>query len=145
MMRQVFKILIPLFLVFFMVSPVFAADLNCDAITQDSGPPHPLQILCPLKRGLNVAIAFVGVVLPIMIVIGGIKLALAVGDPKGLEAARGTWTWAIIGSIVILGFFTIMLIISRLLGIDNLFASPNDIFDAIQRFFEELFAEIGIS
>lgn len=63
---------------------------------------------------------FSGVVALFLIILGGFKLMTSGGDPKGVEGARKTITWAIIGLIVVLLSFGIVKFISLITGLDCL-------------------------
>lgn len=54
------------------------------------------------------ALMFAGAVALFMIVYAGIRYITSRGDPKAVEGARNTLTWAIIGLIIILVSFTII-------------------------------------
>lgn len=61
---------------------------------------------------VTAALMFAGVVAVIMIVYGGIRYITSRGDPKAVEGARNTLTWAIIGLVVIILSFLIINFIS---------------------------------
>lgn len=61
----------------------------------------------------SVIATFAGFAVLFMLIRGGIGYITAQGDPKALQSARGTITWAIIGLIVILSAY---IIISVILG-----------------------------
>lgn len=57
---------------------------------------------------VSAALLFAGVVAVFMIVYAGIRYITSGGDPKAVEGAKNTLTWAVIGLIVIiLSFFII--------------------------------------
>ena len=108
---------------FFMVSSIFitrscAADLDQN--------PSLDQLSGILGRVFNTLVYASGVVLVAMIAYGIIKSSMAAGDPRGLEGAKQTWTYAVYGFFVIVLFFSIFLIITRALGISSL-SSPGSI------------------
>ncbi|MFZ2664125.1 MAG: hypothetical protein WAX66_02080 [Patescibacteria group bacterium] len=108
------------------ITKSFAADLdNNPSLDQLSG---------IAGRIFNALIYASGAVLVAMVAYGVIKASLAAGDPRGLEGAKQTWTYAIYGFFIIILFFAIFLIIARVLGINSI-TSPgsvlNNIFDAI--------------
>ncbi len=70
-----------------------------------------------LGRILNFILGIAGSVFAIMIFYSAIKYATALGDPKGLQGAKDTLTLAIIGLFVVLGAFTILTLITSILGI----------------------------
>jgi hypothetical protein len=61
-------------------------------------------------------VAFSGIALFIMLLVGGFSFLFSGGDPKKLEQARGTITNAIIGLIVIIGAYVIIKIIEVFTG-----------------------------
>lgn len=61
----------------------------------------------------SVIATFAGFAVLFMLIRGGIGFITAQGDPKALQSARGTITWAIVGLIVILSAY---LIISVVIG-----------------------------
>lgn len=61
----------------------------------------------------SVIAVFAGFAILFMLIRGGIAYITAQGDPKALQTARGTITWAIIGLVVILSAY---LIISLIVG-----------------------------
>ena len=62
------------------------------------------------------ALGFAGVVALFLIVYSGIRFITSSGDPKAVEGARNTLTWAIIGLIVIILSFTIIKFIAVFTG-----------------------------
>lgn len=54
----------------------------------------------------------------VMLIIGGVRYMLSGGDPKALQAAKGTITWAIIGLVLFALSYTILLIIQIFTGIN---------------------------
>lgn len=67
---------------------------------------------------ITVALEFAGIVLFIMFLIGGFKYLTAGGDPKAVEAAKGTLTHAIIGLVVLILAFIILQLIHVITGVD---------------------------
>ena len=128
------KIFLTLFFIFISIQKQAFA---LDCVTEDPNYPAPLpsQIFCPLIKVVNLGLILVGAVLIIMIVMGAIKMATALGDPKGLQGANLTWTYAVIGAFIVLASITLISILNNvfdlgigLLGSDN----PNGIFTKIQ-------------
>lgn len=63
------------------------------------------------RNVVGVVTGFAGIVLFIMLVVGGFQWLTAQGDPKGIEGAQKTLTYAIGGIILIaLGFLILKLI-----------------------------------
>lgn len=65
---------------------------------------------------VSAALTFAGAVALFMIVYAGIRYITSGGDPKAVEGARNTLTWAIIGLIVILISFAIINFIGYFTG-----------------------------
>lgn len=68
-----------------------------------------IKCIVPLFESLiKGVLALSGVALFVMLVVGGFNFLLSGGDPKKLEAARGTLTSAVIGLVVIVVAFLII-------------------------------------
>jgi len=111
-----------------------------------SDPPTPAQIICPFIRMFNFALIAGGAVFLIFIVIGAIKMATALGDPKGLKSSRDTWIFAVLGVFVVLGVLTIFRIINNVfgLGLGNYFilGGENYLFTRISDVMNDLFENV---
>lgn len=60
---------------------------------------------------LNVVIRLLGIALFVTLIIGGFKYMTAGGDPKKIQSAQSTITWAIGGLILgLLGWFLLLFI-----------------------------------
>ncbi len=53
----------------------------------------------------------------VMMIMGGMKFLLSGGDPKAIQAAKGTITWAIAGLAFFALSFTILLLIEAFTGV----------------------------
>lgn len=67
---------------------------------------------------VRAALLFAGVVAVFLILISGIKLITSGGDPKQVEGAKKTLTFAIIGLVIILLSFFIISIIGYITGVE---------------------------
>lgn len=65
---------------------------------------------------VTAALLFAGVVAVFMIAYAGIRYITSRGDPKAVEGARNTLTWAVIGLIVIIISFAIINFIAYFTG-----------------------------
>ena len=54
----------------------------------------------------------------IMLTVGGMRYLFSAGDPKALQAAKGTITWAIIGLALFAISFTILSLIQAFTGVN---------------------------
>jgi hypothetical protein len=61
-----------------------------------------------VKNGINTAIVILGSISVLMIVIGGIKYTVSGGDSAGVQSAKNTILYAIIGIIVAVMAFAIV-------------------------------------
>lgn len=59
-----------------------------------------------------------GIVLFILLIISGFKFVTSGGDPKALEGAKKTLTSAIAGLLIILLSYIVLLLISKITGVD---------------------------
>jgi hypothetical protein len=65
---------------------------------------------------VQVALAFGGIVLFIMLLMGGFKYLSSGGDPKAVEGAKKTLTYAILGIVLLAAAYLILSLIERLTG-----------------------------
>lgn len=65
---------------------------------------------------VGVVLAFAGIVLFIMLISGGFKYITAGGDPKGVEEAKKTLTYAIGGMVLLAAAFLILRFFEQLTG-----------------------------
>lgn len=87
---------------------VYAAEIN---------PPGFDKLKEILLRIVGVFLAASASALIIMIAYGIIKGSLAAGDPRGLEGAKSTWTYAVYGFLVVILSMLILTIIRSRLGL----------------------------
>lgn len=52
-----------------------------------------------------------------MLIFGGFRYIVAQGDPKAVQAARGTLTWAVVGLVMIIVSWLILVFLSDFLGL----------------------------
>jgi len=87
-------------------------------ICSASEEPPQLETIVPIVgRILRIAVGVSGVALVAMIAYGVWKSSLATGDPRGLEGAKQTWSYALYGFFIIVGAYAAIVIISSLLGV----------------------------
>jgi hypothetical protein len=104
--------------------------------------PSPLAMLCPIVRYLNVLLFASAAVFVMMVFVSAIKYSLSQGDPKALQGAKGALTWTIIGFIVVIGVFTMLVILKNVLGLkDNPILDP---VGALNKNLMDLFDKFGI-
>ncbi len=73
---------------------------------------------CVFGNVVNVALVLAGIVLFVMLIAGGFQYITAGGDPKGIEQAKKTLTYAIGGIILVALSFLILQFIFKFTGID---------------------------
>lgn len=73
-----------------------------------------------VKRAIAFIFPLVGVVALIFLVFGGIRFILSGGEPKAVESAKKTITYALLGLAVIFSIFLIFGILTTMTGIDLL-------------------------
>ncbi|MCJ7805267.1 pilin [Patescibacteria group bacterium] len=67
---------------------------------------------------VGILLGLAGIALFIMLVVGGFKYITAGGDPKGIESAKKTLTYAIGGIVLIAAGFLILQFIKQFTGVD---------------------------
>lgn len=89
-------------------------------VTDSTGKVHEvatLDCIGPLFQNiLNAALSLAGVVALFFVIFSGYKFMTSGGDPKQLEGARQTLTYAVIGLLVILFSFFIINVIAGVTG-----------------------------
>lgn len=70
------------------------------------------------ERIVTIALGFAGIAVFIMFLIGGFKYLTSGGDPKAVEEAQKTLTYAIGGLILIALSFLILVFLSNFTGVD---------------------------
>ncbi len=73
---------------------------------------------CAFSNFISVILALAGIVLFIMLVIGGFRYLVSGGDPKAVEAAKGTLTQAIVGLVILVLAFLILVLIREITGVN---------------------------
>jgi len=67
---------------------------------------------------VSVILGLAGIVLFIMLLMGGFKFITAGGDPKAVEGAKKTLTYAIAGMVLLAASFLILRFIQEFTGVD---------------------------
>ena len=70
------------------------------------------------EKIVGLLLGFAGIVLFVLLIMGGFKYITSGGDPKAVESAKNTLTYAIGGLIVILVSYLILVIIYKITGVD---------------------------
>jgi hypothetical protein len=65
---------------------------------------------------VSAILGFAGITLFILLVLGGFKFITSGGDPKAIEGARNTLTYAIIGLVVLLLSYLVLVLIKQITG-----------------------------
>lgn len=73
---------------------------------------------CIFGNVVKSALGFAGIVLFVILLSGGFKYITSGGDPKALEGAQKTITYAIGGLIVILLSYMILVLIKAITGVN---------------------------
>lgn len=69
---------------------------------------------------VNAVLGFAGIVLFILLLIGGFKYITSGGDPKVVEGAKKTLTYAIGGMVAIALSYIVLLLIGQVTGVNNI-------------------------
>ena len=113
--QTIFKIICISFLLLGFYGHADAADFDSTNVT---------PIIDFMGRTVNVLVSVSGTAFSIMILWSAYKYAMARGDPKAILGAKHTLTMAVIGVVIVVGFYTIMLIIGGPLGISSSITNP---------------------
>jgi hypothetical protein len=85
-----------------------------------SGAPELKNIITPVIRAVNIALALSGIAFIIMLFWSGYRYSLSQGDPKAMLLAKESLTHALQGFFVVIGAFAIITIAGSVFGIDTL-------------------------
>jgi hypothetical protein len=129
--QNIFKIITISFLFLGFFGHVDAADFNATDVT---------PIVEFMGRTVNLLVSVSGTAFSIMILWSAYKYAMARGDPKAILGAKHTLTMAMMGVIIVVGFYTIMLIIGGPFGITSSITNP---VDAMKSGFNDLIKAIN--
>lgn len=96
-------------------------------------------IACPVIRIINAALVFVSAAFVVVLLYGGIKMSLSLGDPKALQGAKDTWTWAVIGTFFVLLALVAVTLMFKLLGVSDFsFADLLNFDESLNKLWESL-------
>lgn len=70
------------------------------------------------ENAVSAIIALAGIALFIMLLTGGVRYITSGGDPKAVEGAKNTITYAIGGLLLILISYLILVVIGKITGAD---------------------------
>ena len=119
---------------------LFATFFSRSLYAADSSPPSIEGDLVPIILNIvGLFLAASAAFLIIMIGYGIIKGSLAAGDPRGLEGAKSTWTYAVYGFLVVVLSMVIVSIIIKKLELSGEFgfgALLDGIIDSIKSLVE---------
>ena len=79
----------------------------------------PLELLDVAARGLNILILISSAIFVGFVVFAAYKFASSEGDPKGIQGAKQSLTYAVIGLLVVVGVFVINAVVINILNPTN--------------------------
>ncbi len=84
------------------------------------GPPPAgiVQLQELVRRFINISVSIAFLIIPIMLVIAGIKYLVSGGEAKAMGSAAGTVTWALLGALFLALAWIILKLIGALTGVD---------------------------
>jgi len=104
--------------------------LAVDLATDD--PPSLAQIVIPIIRIMNVLVISGGAIFVLMLIVTSYKFAMAQGDPKGMQGARQSFTYTVLGGIAVVFTYAILEIMVGSFGLSAGFGSASTIFGSIR-------------
>ncbi|MBI3559399.1 hypothetical protein HY085_03290 [Candidatus Gottesmanbacteria bacterium] len=141
-MKKFFIFLLFLFF-FFLPLPVLAYNIDLPGCTQTvmkpdpnnpNGPPIEIPGISKdvpslgclaqiVSNVIGIAFLFLGAVTVLFLLWGAIRFVISRGDPKGIQEAQKTMTYAIIGAVVVLGAFILINMVTTAFGLPNILTS----------------------
>lgn len=76
------------------------------------------NLSCIFQNVVQSALALAGILLFILLLSGGFRYITSGGDPKAIESAQKTLTYAVLGLVLILVSYLILVLIRELTGVD---------------------------
>jgi hypothetical protein len=101
---------------FQLIPQAYAADWTGDCVSE--GVATIKGIECIFERLISPVPALLALVAVGMIVFAGVRLLTAGSDPKAVKAAWNTFTWAVIGLILLSVAWLIFVLIQKFTGAD---------------------------
>ena len=98
---------------------VFLIQSSVFSLAEEGEPPSLTSLSSILSRIVGLFLAASAAALIIMVAYGIIKGSLAAGDPRGLEGAKSTWTYALYGFLIIVLSMVILTLIRKVLGLST--------------------------
>lgn len=95
---------------FLLLSPVLAIEQDSYDVARIS------DFEAIFENLVGTLLGFAGITLFLMLILGGFKYITAGGDPKALEGAKKTLTYAILGIVLIASAYLILLLIEQFTG-----------------------------
>ena len=77
-------------------------------------------LVCIFETLINVAIRLAGIISFVMILVGGFRFVVAGDDPKKVEGAWHTITYAIMGLVLVILAWFILLFVKEFTGISSI-------------------------
>ncbi len=98
-----------------LIATVFAQDYS-DPTGKSPAVLQDLEVV--FSKIVEIVLVVAGIALFIMLIMGGLKFITSGGDPKAIEGAKKTLTYAIGGIVLIALSFLILKFISTFTGVD---------------------------
>lgn len=95
-------------------------------------PPPLVDIVGPFVRILNGLVLAGGMAFVIMIAVSAFKFAMAQGDPKAMEGAKQSLTYAVYGAVVLVSIYAIQWILASAFGLDGAAGNPNSFVNTLR-------------
>lgn len=116
--KSLYKLALILSIVFFSTNMNVSYAQNCAGLDYSVGTTVSVPaIFCFISQIINFLLLSSGAVFIILILIGAYKYAVSVGDPKAIEGAKLTLTYALIGFLIVVASWTILNVSVNLFGI----------------------------
>ncbi len=82
-----------------------------DCASIDSGDaPNPNAIACIVARFINLGLFAAGIIFIGLVGYSAVKMAMALGDPKGVQGGQHTLTYALIGLGIVVGSISLLIL-----------------------------------
>ena len=118
---QISKLLISFFVLFIIhyslfINPVYAKD--CDPNIPGDCPAGLEQIEGTFSNFISISVGLAFVAVLVMAVLAGFKYLTSGGEPKAVQSAHSTLTWALLGIFLMAVAWLVLQLVQALTGVD---------------------------
>lgn len=117
-MKHELRIMIFALIALFIIHPVYAATPPCDPKIPGDCPAGLDQFEAMVGQVVSVIVGLAFVAALVMLIMAGFKYLTSGGEPKAIQSAHQTFTWALLGILLMAAAWVLLQLIHAFTGID---------------------------